>query len=488
MAGRSRRSFLATGGVIPFALWLESCEKEKPRGPFIRYEAYTTEGKAMLVKYAAAVNQMKTTTPVGSPISWIFQWYTHAVRPDKTKASEIAAIYPGTTPDPHRDLAQDVWNTCEPHFSGDEEYFVPWHRMFVYFFERIIRKTSGDPRFTLPYWNYSTSGTNHGVIPPEFQQTTSSLFQANRNPGVNTGQPIDQGSPGDLNLDALQQTSYLPVGAAPGFNQDLDLGLHGNVHVDTGDPTNMGSVPWAAEDAVFWMHHCNIDRLWASWNKNGGLNPTNQSSWMDKQFIFADENGLKVTATIKDFKEIAALDYTYDSFEPAPPGFTPSPLAVEKITLTNVLGSALTMTAHVGSVGAAELRVTLKPSGKPVKNQFDKLVETSTEGRKIYLVLNNLQAKAQPGVMYDVFLNLPAGAAASARNEYRVGSVNFFDSVSHWDHAAMSRFRSFDVTSFVKTQRKAVPLGANPVVSIIPRGTPAVGAETVVGDVAIVRQ
>ncbi|HKO08858.1 MAG TPA: tyrosinase family protein, partial [Alphaproteobacteria bacterium] len=58
-----------------------------------------------------------------------------------------------------------------------------------------------------------------------------------------------------------------------GFCATLDFGLHGNVHVWVGNNQGMASVPWAANDPIFWMHHCNIDRLWASWNKGNCKNP-----------------------------------------------------------------------------------------------------------------------------------------------------------------------------------------------------------------------
>ena len=103
---------------------------------------------------------------------------------------------------------------------------------------------------------------------------------------MNGGQPIDKFAPGALATTALKQGTYLPSGALQGFNRALDRGLHGNVHGLTGDGQNMGSVPWAARDPVFWMHHCNIDRLWASWNKNGGGNPG--GSWLTQTFVFAD--------------------------------------------------------------------------------------------------------------------------------------------------------------------------------------------------------
>ena len=40
-------------------------------------------------------------------------------------------------------------------------------------------------------------------------------------------------------------------------------GVHGSVHVRTGG--DMGGVPTAAYDPIFYLHHANIDRLWADW-------------------------------------------------------------------------------------------------------------------------------------------------------------------------------------------------------------------------------
>ena len=37
-------------------------------------------------------------------------------------------------------------------------FFLPWHRMYLYFFERIVRaavvEAGGPADFALPYWNY----------------------------------------------------------------------------------------------------------------------------------------------------------------------------------------------------------------------------------------------------------------------------------------------------------------------------------------------
>lgn len=179
----------------------------------------------MLRVYAAAVRRMQTTAryPEANPLSWTFQWYTHFVRGSTTKSAELARIYP--SPTPRRTLANETWNTCQSHSGQPEEYFLPWHRMYVYFFEQIIRNVSGNPTFTLPYWNSTRSGSSYGVIPPEFTRlgdpTFGALYMARRNPGVNEGRAI--AAPGVLNLDALSQCAYRPSGALAGFTKPSTL-------------------------------------------------------------------------------------------------------------------------------------------------------------------------------------------------------------------------------------------------------------------------
>jgi len=485
----SRRSFVTGMAAMPFALWLQKERLPFPtrRKIWTRYEARTTEGQAMLKIYADTVNQMMNSTTAGDPRSWVFQWYTHWVRGDKTKAGEISSIYGGGS-SPNKTLADDMWNTCRAHFtwSPDEDFFLPWHRMFVYFFESIIRKASGKPEFSLPYWNYSVSGTNHGVIPPQFTQSSDPtykwLYKSNRNPGVNTGTAIDAGSPGDLDLTALKEATYQQNGAAQGFNMALDFGLHGNVHVDTGDFTNMGDIHWAAGDPIFWMHHCNIDRLWASWNKNGGANPG--GSWLTKQFTFADASGTKVTGTVSNFDSLSKLDYTYDQFEPPPLKFIPihwpyevahpTPLQIHELTAVPLTAQTTRLALTAAKVPQAQEAFTAHIAKLPPE-------------KHIYLVIKKLQAESHPGVVFNVFLDLPEGKSPRDAREHKVGTINFFHVAGHETHEGPGFF-SFDVTDIVKGLRNSNKLQNNPVVSIAPVGTPAANSKPVVGEVSLVEQ
>ncbi len=279
MAHPSRRSVLV-GGTAAIA----TLATDAGRGPraalaadVTRYDAGSAQGKAMLKIYAGAVGKMMdlTTTQPGNPLSWLFQWYTHGVnqpwqQPISTsfKQPEINRIYPNAS-DPNRALALTMWDTCT-HYGQPEMYFLPWHRMYVYYFEQIIRSISGEPQFTLPFWDY-TDPAKHS-LPPEFTMQNDPvfkpLFRAQRKPGINNGQPIDGNRPNTfLNLNDMRFPTYLPSGG--GFCSSLDSNLHGNVHANVGTQPpaadlGMTFLPTAANDPIFWLHNCNIDRVWES--------------------------------------------------------------------------------------------------------------------------------------------------------------------------------------------------------------------------------
>jgi tyrosinase len=494
MPNVTRRAFIAGAAAIPFSVWLEKYGWAQTTTR-VRYDARSTQGKAMLQIYKQAVGKMKNKTiiPEGDPRSWTFQWYTHWVKGSTTKTAELNRIYP--SPSPWRSLAQEMWETCQAHGPGeDENFFLPWHRMFVYYFESIVRQVSGNNTFTLPYWNYSTADTTiRGVLPPEFRDSASPLFEVKRNSGVNNGKPIQQGQPDDpLSLNSLRQCTYKPSGVNQGFNLNLDSTLHGNVHVLVGNSQNMGSVPWAAGDPIFWMHHCNIDRLWASWNAAGRKNPVNDPNWLGKTFIFANAAGQRVVAKVDNFKDIAALGYRYDRLEPVPP--CPTTLTSPGITEAGSTKRA-SVKAPV-TLGAAPIRATLEtPAGVASTSLADR-VKVLPANKRLYLVLKNLRAQAQPGILYHVYLELPAGTAGQQGEQYHVGAVNFFDAVGHGDHQGApaagaqgsAKFYSFDITDLAKSLQSKGKLSAKPVITIAPAGQPAAEAKPVVGDISVVEQ
>lgn len=71
--------------------------------------------------------------------------------------------------------------------------------------------------------------------------------------------------------------------------------MHDNLHGALGGNGHMSSLEVSAFDPVFWLHHCNVDRLWAIW---GALNPnsfvepgpTDRDSFTAKRGTIEDVN------------------------------------------------------------------------------------------------------------------------------------------------------------------------------------------------------
>ena len=348
----SRRALLgasAFGGLIP-SLLLDS--RRAGAATRIRHDLTTTDGQKNIKIYAKGF-ELIMKLPERDPRGWLFQWYTHAVRDDRTKASEISRVY-GSASSPDKQLAQDAWNTCQPHnppFSSD--MFLPWHRMFVLCLEEIVRQITKEDAFTLPYWNYTQAGQR--ALPAEFRKkgdpTWGSLYRTNRITQVNAGTPIDQ-VPGSTPFD-LSAMKFNVYSGGAGFCANLDNNPHGIVHDDIGNGQGMGSVPWAANDPIFWIHHCNIDHIWASWNKAGGKNPA-----LTGTYTFADRDGKKVVLDVAKFLDTLTQGYEYDKYLPRPPGSLPFPPA-DKLVVAFALHATTAQTSGPVSLGAAPISVTL---------------------------------------------------------------------------------------------------------------------------------
>ena len=87
-------------------------------------------------------------------------------------------------------------------------------------------------------------------------------------------------------------------------------GVHGSVHVRTGG--DMGDVPTAAYDPIFYLHHANIDRLWADWQTaHPGALPAGEAGFelqpFPRPYSLQWQTGSDVEST-------AALGYRYRRF------------------------------------------------------------------------------------------------------------------------------------------------------------------------------
>ncbi len=490
MQSISRRNFVRGVAAAPLGLWL--AHTARAATPYTRYDIATPQGQEMLRIFASAVRTMRTRSE-RSATSWRWQWYTHFVSGSTTKAAEISRIF-GSTAGTQRTLAIDMWNTCQSHAGQDPNHFLPWHRIYIGYLEHIVREVTGRPEFTLPYWNYTSHDpAKRGVVPAQFRMsgdaTFGPLYRSERTGLANAGEPIQSGQPGDP-MDiamAMAKPGYSSIGDVQGFCRAVDSGIHGRIHVLVGTSRNMGQISYAAQDPLFWVHHANIDRLWASWNINGGVNPVS-GSWLDRSFVFADRRGVRVRARLGNFMDTGSLGYGYDRYV-GPDGhedtfstaaMTASTAQVGRVPERIATARAVELAAH-----PVRTELALEP-GRPAT-----ALDPSGQ-RRTHLVVKDLHAWAQPEVLYHLYLAPRGGGMGPA---LYVGSIHFFDAQFHdhgnsaLDQALGENFYSFDVTSLL--QRIAAGRGARPgplELTVVPGGRPTPGAKPLVGAVRMVWQ
>lgn len=162
-------------------------------------------------------------------------------------------------------LGQFVKIHGETHYQHGTERFLPWHRVFLLLLEQALQ--SIHPDVTIPYWDWTQSSEQTfpawlaGVTPTVVMPPPMSNITPTRSPGPTA----------DLASIVSSVPSILSDGTFAGFTSQLES-VHGGVHVWVGG--TMSWIPTAPSDPVFWMHHANIDRLWAKWQaSHAGLNP-----------------------------------------------------------------------------------------------------------------------------------------------------------------------------------------------------------------------
>src|SRR5262249_44198603 len=240
-------------------------------------------------------------------------------------------------------------------------------------------------------------------------------------------------------------------------------------------------------DPIFYLHHCNIDRLWASWNKCGRKNPSDPA-FLGRTFTFADTAGSAVTGKIADFLSIAPLHYTYDRFETPSTGCKAAPAAAHPNVAAEPVESLGAATAV--TLGASAVRVNLEAPAGAQAQTLAAHVSGLTTGRKLYVVLKKLKTDLAPGVLYHVYLNLPEGTSPENGKDHHIGNINFFGSVQHEGHENedSGKFYSFDITALSDALHSKKLAAGKPNLTIVPFGKPESDAKPLIGEITLVRQ
>lgn len=197
--------------------------------------------------------------------------------------------------------------------------FAPWHREFLRQLEFDLREASGNDQLCIPYWDWTTarvpadpgwpftanlmgemgSGTDNRVPPsspfggqPVAADNQWVLTVLTGAPGGGLDGPRDNtsylrrkspgGSGGGVLTTANSMNTTLTrtvydaasfteggAGATPAdlpgsFRKSLEYACHNGPHGWVGGSMEPMTSP---NDPVFFLHHCNVDRLWATWQQ-----------------------------------------------------------------------------------------------------------------------------------------------------------------------------------------------------------------------------
>lgn len=146
--------------------------------------------------------------------------------------------------------------------------FLPWHRWFLRQLEQQMQ--SHEPGVMMPYWDWTRPDSRSIDLEPwksffggrsntggRFDHWTYTRAAA---PGPTDHLPVLlPGGTGSAIVPRLDNATYA------GFRAIESSGGHGGGHNWVGGTMAGGRSP---ADPLFWLHHCNIDRLWAVWQRN----------------------------------------------------------------------------------------------------------------------------------------------------------------------------------------------------------------------------
>ena len=426
----------------------------------IRRDVHTLpDWDPILEWYAKAIARMQER-PLTDSCSWRYQAAVHEFN-GNAAPDEIPAD------------ADTYWNQCQHH----SWFFLPWHRWYLLYFESVIIdaiKELGGPHETwaLPYWNYSDGSAKALRLPKSFTDETlnddgvtpNPLRVEKRSKAANEGRNVTDAI--FVALDCLKEPKFVAPasvqniagfgGPVTGFNHaatqpprimgKAEQSPHNTIHGAVGGPGGfMSSFATAGLDPMFWLHHANIDRLWAVWrNRDARHTDPTESKWLDDiQFPFRDGSGAPVIRTAREAVDTAPLGYEYEDVS--------DPLAApEAAVLSSV---AADETATFGGTRMAEMigstdepvRLTTQTSSAEVQVEAPSgpaLLSVDETPRRVIVTLENVRGNGT-AMNYAVYVN---GKLAGVLPMFGVREA----SQAGGEHGGAGLEFRFDVTDVVR--------------------------------------
>lgn len=303
-------------------------------------------------------------------------------------------------------------------------HFYPWHRWYLYFYERILAKLIDDPTFGIPYWNWDhPDGT---PMPTPYARKGSPLYDARRDqnhlPPVLADLAYSQQNPtkpekiiannhtvmytdmvrNAKKLDDFYGAKYV-VGTKPdpgpgSVERGCHIAIHGWVGETGPEGLDMGNFYSTARDPIFYSHHANVDRMWTLWRSQRGNKPKEftDPDFLNADFLFYDENAQLVRVKNVDTLENEKMGYVYQEVEL--PWLTKKPaprMTKSKVATTSGAPSA----KDVFPVKLDKVIKVLVDRPKKSRSKKDK------EHEEELLVIEGIEVDTGKFVRFDVFVN-----------------------------------------------------------------------------------
>ncbi|KAL3925871.1 MAG: hypothetical protein SGILL_000120 [Bacillariaceae sp.] len=169
-----------------------------------------------------------------------------------------------------------IWMADDSH--GVDE-FLPWHRWYIYQFENAIREVSQDPCITLPYWDWEQdAGDESDSL--VFDRATFGWYERDCNWRTENSGCLRREYNGRFDFWSIRRVLGLVTSfdqytddwrgdsrRTNGFRAALEGSCHAAPHQYIGEDMDSMRSP---NDPLFFLHHANVDRIWAIWQDWNG--------------------------------------------------------------------------------------------------------------------------------------------------------------------------------------------------------------------------
>jgi len=490
---------LSAAATLVDGALLQRASGAAPPAPRMPLEEFV-QSPRLLAALRKGVREMKRRKP-SDPLSWFYQAAIHGVTDEAIE--EAAKADPAV----RRVFRKRYWNQC-PHDGENSANFLPWHRGYTYYFEKILRMHTEESDFSLPYWNYTEKanrkfpkelGIEHlnGDINDNRPENINPLFLAERDFYFTSYEhPFAIGLP-LLELTDTAVDISLPMAAPVFFGDTERQGLGGGIADE--DPSTRGLLesyphdhihravggivaapggtvaigamatpPTAGFDPIFPIHHSNIDRLWALWacmpGKRWGKLPS--SYWFNERpWFFFDTDGKAVNEPRKAYFNHRALGVRFKYEDPrCRPLMLPAMISdaaeslAERVKSVELLTEVDVSFAVPGAQRAAiafpkSARERLRGPVTALKAQ----ARADGSDKRLILRLQNVDLGAVPATGFDVHVTTTPGAELSRNGASFVGSIALFTHAQAaaggehhgGGHGSHSAAESFDISRAV---------------------------------------